>query len=315
MVFVTHCEIDNLLRRIEHVAGPPVRLESHHPSPSDLQSTLAVLGTDVAALVLDGYHFDAEYERAARSAGALVMTVDDEAERPSFEADIVLNQNIEAPDLQYHLPETATRLLGTQYALLRSEFIDFLREERVHPAHATKVLVTLGGADPDNHTLAVLRALDIVHGVAKEPIDVTVVVGAANPNRVELEAAIGRTRYAATLAVDVSDMPRRMAEADVVISAAGSSIWELCFMGVPSLVMVVADNQIGLARGAAAAGAVVSLGDARELDVASIASALGELIADKARRVSLSEHAVTLVDGKGAQRVVDALLSASEARA
>jgi UDP-2,4-diacetamido-2,4,6-trideoxy-beta-L-altropyranose hydrolase len=314
VVFVTHCEIDSILRRIEHAVGPPVRLESHHPSPSDLESTLAVLGPDVAALVLDGYHFDAEYEAAVRLAGTFVMTVDDEGERPTFEADMVLNQNIEAPDLQYNVPEGGIRLLGTRYALLRSEFSEFVRRERFYPFQARNVLVTIGGADPDNHTLAVLRVLDIVHGAVKERIDVTVVVGGANPNRVELEAEIARARYAATLAVDVSDMPRRMAEADVVISAAGTSIWELCYMGVPSLVMAVADNQIGLARGAAAAGAVVSLGDARRLDVASVASVVGELIGDKARRVSLSEHAVTLVDGKGSQRVVDALLSASEAR-
>ena len=276
---------------------------------------MAVLEQQRCVLILDGYHFDAEYERAARSAGAPVVTIDDDGERPTFEANVVLNQNIEAPDLDYRLPPGGKALLGTQYALLRPEFTESTRAERVHRETATKVLVTMGGADPHNHTLTVLHALDRVSELVEPEIQVTVIVGAANPHRPALEHQIQRARYAADLVYDVSDMPRRMVEADVAISAAGTTVWELCYLAVPSLVVAVAENQIGIARGSAAAGAVINLSAAGGLDVDSMASEISELLTNKEHRVSLSRHAAKLVDGKGAERVVDALVATALASA
>lgn len=311
VVFVTHCAFESLAGRIESSIGPPVRLGSHHPSPSDLENTLAIVERQGWVVVLDGYHFDAAYERALRALGALVLTIDDEGERQKVEANLLLNQNIEAPNLDYRLPPGGVALLGTRYALLRREFTEPTRKERIHPETATNVLVTMGGADPDNHTLTVLRALDRVCNLVEGNIAVTVIVGAANSHKAVLEQKIRKTRCNVDLVSDVSDMPRRMADADVVVSAAGTTVWELCYLGVPSLVVVVADNQIGIARGTAAVGAVVNLGVASDLEVDSMASVISEVLTDKGRRIVLSRNAAALVDGKGAVRTVDAMLASA----
>ena len=127
--------------------------------------------------------------------------------------------------------EAHTRLLlGTRYVLLRREFWPWRGWRREIPAVARKVLVTLGGGDPDNVTLKVIRALAQVE---IEGLEAVVVVGPANPHLEELQAAVKDTPHPIRLESNVTNMPELMAWADVAITAGGSTCWETAFMGLP----------------------------------------------------------------------------------
>jgi spore coat polysaccharide biosynthesis predicted glycosyltransferase SpsG len=168
----------------------------------------------------------------------------------------------------------------------------------------------MGGIDPDNQTLKVMRSL-------RRPeffnINVKVIVGAKNTHVDALESeAASADVPRIDLLRNPSDIPRLMEWADLAISAAGSTCWELCFMGVPSVLITLAKNQESLSSGLHEKQAARHLGLFPDVDENSLASAVGELLDDREERKRLSCSARALVDGRGAARVCYALLGEPE---
>ena len=169
-----------------------------------------------------------------------------------------------------------------------------------------KILVTLGGADPDNVTLKVVRTL-LQTGCKN--LDINIVAGPANPNIKMLESEIKnalRTGKAPNLFMHLirdANMPKLMAETNLAVSAGGSTCWELCFFGVPSLILITAQNQIGLAQGLHRAGAALSFGWHEKVEVAQLAEAIANLLNNPQRLESMSLKAQRMVDGMGSKRV------------
>ncbi len=304
---LTHCEPDGLAARAAGMGIDVQRLSGHHPHPADLPATLAALDAmPGCAAALDGYHFDAAYQRTVRAHAAASLVVDDAGGRDGYEADLLLNQNLGAEALAYRLPAHCAPLLGPRYALLRPEFLaPGLRRER-QPERVARVVVTMGGADPSNHTGAALGALAAAHR-AHPGFAVTAIVGAANPNLPALRAQVASLPMPVTLEVAPEGMPGLLAAADLAVSAAGSTVWELAHLGVPTVAVVIADNQARIAAALDAAGAAVSMGEAP--DALVLTSVITRLLDVQTQRESLAAAARALVDGKGASRVAGALMS------
>jgi spore coat polysaccharide biosynthesis predicted glycosyltransferase SpsG len=228
------------------------------------------------------------------------MIIDDMAHLPHYTADILLNQNIHGPGLSYSVGPETKLLRGTPYALLRREFLRWKEWKREIPGTARRILVTLGGSDPDNATLKVVRALQ---GMDLPGLEVSVVAGAANPNREEIEKEMAPLTPAFRLLTAVEDMPRWMAWADMAISAAGSTVWEMAFMGLPNLVLVLADNQFPIAGRLGQEGISGNLGWADSISPAQIGAAAGSLALASEKRREMAEKGRGLVDGLGGSRV------------
>ncbi len=309
--FLSCCGVERLRGRIRAAGAGLVSLEHPHPHPADLAATLALLARTNSQdgpaastwLVLDGYQFDSAYQQAIRGVGGRLLVIDDLAHLGHYHADVLLNQNLGAERLDYTCDADTVMLLGCRYALLRPEFQRWTPFRRETPDTARRLLVTLGGADPDNLTGTVIRALarlDLPHLEAK------VMVGAANLHLKALRAQIGRNppHIEIEILTDVSDVSELMAWADVALSAAGSTSWELAFMQLPALLLVLAENQEPIARGLSAAGAATSLGRADRLTAEAIARSLSALCRGLNRRARQSRAGLRLVDGRGAERVV-----------
>jgi len=285
------------------------RLDRPHPDPADLATTrdrlaaLAAAGPPRPWLALDGYPFDAEYHRAVRAAGARLLVIDDCAHLPAYAADVLLNQNLGAEQLPYRSGPDALLLLGPQYAVLRPEFRTGAPSREPAPV-ARRVLVTLGGGDDGGATRAVVEAL----GRARvDGLEVTVVVGPASPREAELAAAARASRVPVRLVRDAPNMAELMREADLAVAAGGTTAWELCALGVPSVVLVLADNQAPAAARLAALGVAVTAGPATDLVAADLGEAVVKLVFDAERRRHMSELGRLLVDGRGVDRVLAAL--------
>ena len=209
-------------------------LEHGSGSPEDARETAQLARSRGADwVVVDGYHFGADYQRLIKDSGLRLLCIDDYGHAAHYSADLVLNQNINATEELYPSREANTRLLlGTRYVLLRREFWPWRGWRREIPAVARKVLVTLGGGDPDNVTLKVIQALAQVE---IEGLEAVVVVGAANPHLQELQAVVKDLPFPIRLESNVTNMPELMAWADVAITAGGSTCWESAFMGLPAL--------------------------------------------------------------------------------
>lgn len=303
--FVTTQPAPALKRRI-HLAGAiVVELEDSHSDDSELTSAmLAQLQQSSGErpwAVVDGYHLDGVYQAQLRRAGCDLLVIDDNAHLSHYDADIILNHGIQAPQLDYRAAADAWFMLGTEYALLRADFERWRDFRRATSPQAKNILVTLGGGDADNVTARVLEALARLDGFE---LSVQVLVGPLNPHVCALAERAGANIQ---LQTDVADPAALMAWADIAIAAGGTTAWELAFMQTPALLLVLAENQAGVAAGIHNFGAAQTLGPAGNLTSADIADALRELISDPARRQRMAERGRVLVDGRGVERVMDAM--------
>jgi len=302
VIFITACSNESLLERLYDEGFVVHLLERPYPDPQDWETTKQILDEYHGAwLVLDGYHFDSEYQRKVKEAGHRLLVIDDMAHLPHYYADMVLNQNLHAEDLHYSCEPYTHLLLGTRYVLLRREFLAWRGWKREIPEVAQRVLVTFGGGDPENHTLKVIQALQKVDVPG---LEAAVVIGASNPHANVLQSAIGQSRTAIRLVRNASNMPELMAWADVAVSSGGTTIWELMFMGVPTLAIILADNQRFAAEELDARGITKNLGAGRDVSIHKMILGMNQLVKELQVRSRMSQQAREIVDSEGAERVI-----------
>jgi UDP-2,4-diacetamido-2,4,6-trideoxy-beta-L-altropyranose hydrolase len=252
-------------------------------------------------VVVDGYQFGSEYQKTIKNSGLSLLFIDDYGHAEHYYADFVLNQNISADEQWYQNREPYTQLLlGTRYVLLRREFWQWQGWQRTVPPVAKKVLVTLGGADPDNVTLKVIQALQLVE---VEELEAVVVVGGSNPHYENLKMAVQDSRFPIRLERNVTNMPELMAWADVAISAGGTTCWELAFMGLPSIVLILAENQRLAAEKLDAMTSALNLGEHQNICHHTIKQKILMLIFSSKLRLKISQNCQCLVDGLGSEKI------------
>lgn len=260
-------------------------------------------------LIVDHYALDATWEAKVRKTCHKVMVLDDLADR-SHLADVLLDQTFSRAATDYAgLIGSGCRLLcGTDYALLRKDFVtyrDFSLERRRKARFGVRhLLVNMGGVDSNNVSGQVLEALRDCELPAD--VRVTVVLGATAPGLAELRALAGEMPFRVDVKVNVAEMATLMAASDLAIGAAGSTSWERCCLGLPTLMLVLADNQRLVASGLQAAGAV-SLLPGTENIARALPRALDTLISTPGTLAGMSDRAAALVDGAGVERVVEVI--------
>jgi len=283
-------------------------------SEADAAQTLTAARSALASwIVVDGYWAGAAYARSLRGEsgrGPAILFVDDLGEAAPYTADLVLNQNLYAEPKMYadRAPHTGL-LLGADFALLRREFAAYRGLPRTIPGEARHVLVTLGGSDPADLTRLAVRALAGLAGSA----EIRVLVGPENPRGDALRAEAAKAGLAQGLLSGVEDVAGLLAWSDLAVTAAGSTCWELAFLGVPALTIAVAPNQRPIAESLSRAGVARDLGWHADVNEETLARAVGELARDRAARTRLSEAGRRLIDGAGAERVVRRLATAKAA--
>ena len=274
----------------------------------DAEETRAALDTPPDWLVMDHYALDARWQHAARPEGTKLMVIDDLADRP-HDCDLLLDQNLGriAADYDGLVPDRCTRLTGPRYALLRPEFAQARAAALADRAGRgfCHLLITMGGVDPHDATSQVLRA---VQGAPlPESLRITVVMGSQAPALDQVRALARDMPRPTEIAVDVTDMAARMASSDLAIGAAGSTTWERCALGLPTIIVQIADNQAGIARALSTAG---TARDPGPLHAPEFAQKLQAALAEAPSRFGMMvERAAEICDGDGAVRVVAALCS------
>ncbi|MCZ6603188.1 MAG: UDP-2,4-diacetamido-2,4,6-trideoxy-beta-L-altropyranose hydrolase [Planctomycetota bacterium] len=305
-VFLMHPSSGSINDRLASEGCTAVTLQAETGSGQDAQETARV-ARDVGAgwVVVDGYAFDRRYQGALKEAGLGLLFVDDYGHGKSYCADLVLDQNIDTTTEFYADRTSATRLLlGARYALLRREFRMHRGWKRQISTPARRLLVTLGGGDLDNVTLKVIEAL---RQLDEAELEAVVVSGWANRHRKDLEAAAGRARCRIRVTTTTQEMPDLMMWADVAVSAGGTTCFEMTYLGLPHLIIILAENQERMARSLDRAGSAINLGWHGSCTPEEIARRLRGLIDDVQARTSMAGKGRDVLDAKGAWRVVEAL--------
>jgi UDP-2,4-diacetamido-2,4,6-trideoxy-beta-L-altropyranose hydrolase len=265
---------------------------------SETAARAAQFGAEWVAV--DGYQFDSEYQSALRAAGLKVLFVDDYGHGAPYSAEIVLNQNSSADPATYHDRQPYTRLLlGSRYCLLRREFTVWRDWKREIPTICRRALVTMGGSDPGNLTVRVIEALSLT----RLDLETTVVVGGGNPHAGKIENAVRNAGPKMKMVQDVRNMAELMAASDIAVSAAGSTCWELCALGLPALLIDVSANQTPLAVDLSGRSCAIHAGDG-SVSSNKIANDFRRLCGDHELRQQICRRSRDLVDGEGARRVV-----------
>lgn len=275
---------------------------------------------ELDVLVLDSYELDPAGAGALRAAGVYTLAIIDGDTRGQV-ADLYLDQNFgaELPGAEVGLP--GRLLAGSGYALLRDTVIS-ARPPVAPPATEVsrpRVLAFFGGTDAVGAAPVLTRVL-VATG---HPMDLTVIVG-----RPEIEAEVddvtpGRGQIIRPVPPTTS-LPALITEADLVVSAAGTSTWELCCLGAPSALVCVVDNQRESYTRVVRHGLAAGLGELPELTAGGVAGraaraaaarTLHGLLSSPQRRATLAARAWSTVDGRGRARVVDAVFDAVRAAA
>ena len=246
-------------------------------------------GCDV--LVLDHYELDATYERTLRGRAGAIVVIDDLADRP-HDCDILLDQTAGREEADYAglINPASTLLLGSDYALIRKEFITHTAQALARRMGATEVknvLVSFGYTDPSNATSAALTAL------MDWGFDVTVAIGSRAPHLAEVQALA--KDIGARVVLNADNMAALMVNADLAIGAAGSTSWERCCLGLPSIAVVTGADQVYVAK------ALQQHNAALVVEAGQITTALKKINGQALQ--TMTNAAVKLCDGGGAERV------------
>lgn len=259
-------------------------------------------------LIVDHYALDAFWERALAPHYRKLMVVDDLADRPHA-CDMLLDQTFgrDAADYRPLVPADCRLLCGSQYALLRPEFAalrPYSLQRRTQPV-LRELLITMGGIDKDNATGQVLQALR----ACSLPADcrITVVMGATAPWLDEVRKQAQDMPWPTRVLVGVSDMAQLMADSDLAIGAAGATSWERCCLGLPTAMMVLAENQRHAARLLEQENAV------RILELTTnfqrrLAEFINAIFASETFLARLRDSASKVTDGQGSKHVADWLM-------
>lgn len=270
----------------------------------DAEQTIEALnGEKPDWLVVDHYSLDIEWEQRLRPHANKLMVIDDQVGR-HHDCDLLLDQNY-STDIERNysnfVPSLCMVLLGPRYALLRQEFKSIRDHIKPRTYELKRIMVFFTAGDDQGETLKAMQGIEFF-GQAEH---VDVVVGQANQSNAEIIKRCKDLFWEYHCQVDY--MPTLIAQADLVIGAGGSSSWERCALGVPALVAILAENQAPIAQALDSAGVVINLGWNIGLQSADYEKALNSL--DHKRLSTMSEKAFELVDAKGAERVVEILLT------
>ncbi|UTW07486.1 UDP-2,4-diacetamido-2,4,6-trideoxy-beta-L-altropyranose hydrolase [Pseudomonas benzenivorans] len=252
-------------------------------------------------LIVDHYALDARWQAAHKPYYRKLMVIDDLADR-SHLCDLLLDQTSGRSSDDYNpwVPSGCTVLCGSQYALLRPEFAA-LRPYSLRRRESPKLehlLITMGGVDKDNATGQVLQALASSELPAN--CQITVVMGATAPWLTEVRQQAEQLPWPTTVRVGVSDMAQLMADSDLAIGAAGATSWERCCLGLPTIMLVLADNQRAIAQALCTAGAAL-LADSAMLKERRL---ITRQQMEPRTLSAMSASAATVTDGLGTSQVI-----------
>lgn len=285
------------------------------PAPDEAAALAALChrrGLD--AVVLDGYDIAPETGRVLREAGLTVLALRDGPHGSAQSADIHLDQNLGAATVE-GLPRGDMSLAGVEFCLLRDDILSHRKDLTTPAAEGAthRVLAFFGGTDAAG-AAPTLAPLLLATGL---PLDLTIVAATADIADQLARVAVGDHQRLNIIA-PTPVIAAHAASADLVVTAAGSSVWELLAIGAPTAVTTVADNQL-VGYGMLAEHRVVSpLGPLTALRAdggPAATSLLHDLLTDPAACLDLARRGRALVDGRGRERVADALLAAVEAGA
>lgn len=257
---------------------------------------------NINAVVLDGYEFSTEYRKRLFASGAYVACFDDTNSHANLYCHLVINGATDADTLNYaSTAPDATLCIGKDYRVMRQEFSQL----SVIPIETRPYLtIVMGGSDPLNLTLPIINLLESINFDGR----VQVITGAAYTNLNELKRKLAKTPLSVCHCHNSQNMAHRFSQSKLVVSAAGGSQFELQACGSPSILVVVADNQILATKEAAKQGWCQTFDVRQHADKEVLTQTIRSLWNQPQMLQQMSHIAYQSADTKGAMRIAKRLI-------
>ncbi|MDI4652863.1 MULTISPECIES: UDP-2,4-diacetamido-2,4,6-trideoxy-beta-L-altropyranose hydrolase [Pseudoalteromonas] len=263
-------------------------------------------------VVVDHYALGAPWERRIRKV-APILVIDDLSDR-HHECDWLLDQTFGKSELDYLdlVPSNTSLMIGSRFALLRKEFCSNIETEyKCNNESLINVLISLGGADKDNVTTNVLKALKF--SSYYEQLRITCVTSSSNPHIKTVKSELNN-HPDSRLLVDVNNMAEIMRESDFCIGAPGSTTWERCAIGLPFASIAIADNQLDILKNLEIRNLTVLAGNIHDVSIKKIDGFIGMLMASASSYRTHVQNMKAICDGLGASKVLAEIIKDKYAR-
>ena len=259
-------------------------------------------------IIVDHYSLDKNWEQALQPYCEKIMVIDDIANR-IHDCDLLLDQTLahSINDYKNLTPKNCTHLIGTKYALLRPEFAKMRKPSITRRQNPTlcQLLISLGGVDKDNITMRILEYLQ--DSSYAESFEITLVMGPNSPWINTVKKWVIENELKTLILSNVDNMAELMVKSDLCIGAAGTSSWERCCLGLPTLLITLEENQVPIANSLHGHQAAIYLANQNNINRQHIFSILSKLDADLSILKKMSNAAFKLVDGNGVNRVLETM--------
>ena len=271
----------------------------------DAQETIQAIGDyDLDWLIVDHYGIDCRWHNELRNVARKIMVIDDLADR-QLDCDLLLDQTFgRKEEYRSLIPENCRQLLGAKYALLRPEFA-LLRNSALNKRTSfngvDNILITMGGMDPDNVTSRILKMLSAVKW-DKNPV-INVVLNKMSPHLKIVSEQVKSHPLQVNVLTNVNNMAELMLDADFCVGAAGSTSWERCTLGLPTLVVCLAENQKDILHNLEDAGIHTILSDFDINSIHPVVEKFKELLNNNILINKMSAASFNVCDGRGTYRV------------
>lgn len=271
---------------VERARRAQISISELTESVGDDEAVGAIANMSPDILVLDSYDLSRHFFDLIDELETPYVVFDDNGDVKSRRFEVLINQNVHAQKSMYPNVDEDRLLLGCQFAMIRREVLNQPSQRSLGKRGRPRVLVALGGTD--------------VRGLTRSLADALLSMG-------EVELTVAGRDVPDGAEAAPTDISQALSQSDVAIVAAGSTMWETCFLGIPTVALIVADSQLAASLHLAEIG-VIDLVDCREnLVVENLCDQLRALLNDRIRQQEMSQTGRRLIDGLGVRRVVDRL--------
>ncbi|ULT56477.1 UDP-2,4-diacetamido-2,4,6-trideoxy-beta-L-altropyranose hydrolase [Neobacillus drentensis] len=266
--------------------GVPLSVDAH-------QTKELLMNCPCDLLIVDHYAINEDWEVLLRDQVKKIMVIDDLADR-KHDCDFLLDQNfIQDYQNRYDslLPSYCKTFLGPSYVLLRPEFYHQLKKQKLRTGAVKRILIFYGGIDHTNETG---KALSSFLALGRNDIEVDVVVGQSNLYKMEIASICNMYEYL-HFHCQIDNMAELMNWADLSIGAGGTTTWERCLLGLPSIVVSIAENQEEICKSLAKGKVITYLGEKETIEQSCLTRHLKILIENEAERTEMSRLSYQLM--------------------
>lgn len=306
VVYKLHTNISNLNKNNPNSCGESLSSMSWRDDANQTIAAINAMAIKPDWLIVDHYDFDENWENALKDSTENIMVIDDLADR-SHNCDLLLDQNFYMNmESRYErlVPVRCQKFLGPQYLLLRNEFEIALKKQENRTGTVERIIMFFGGSDTSHVTLKALEALSFLKN---NTFKVDVVVGQSNTDQKKIKSLI-ESMPAVTFHCQINNMAELMIQADLAVIAAGGSTWEACYLSLPTITIMTADNQFEAISSLGKEGVLWNLGWHYEVTSTDIAVAIERVCLSPDKLIDMGKRAKQLVgNSSGLNKILVAM--------